>query len=404
MERYATGEWLDARLVRTASLLSLAGTVAMLAYLFATGQGTLDAWGRPLGTDFSNVWTAGRMALEGRAAEAYDWGQHYRVQQALHGSATVPFYGWHYPPPFLLVAAALATLPYLAALAVWQATTLAFALAILLRIRPGRDTLLVAVGAPVVLVCLAHGHNGFLTAGLFGAGLLALERRPILAGICFGLLCYKPQFGLLLPLALVCGGYWRTIAAAVAAVAILLLATTLVFGTEIWPAFLASTELTRSVVLEAGDTGWEKIQSTFAAIRLWGGSVGSAYLAQGIVTAAVAAAVGWLWYVRAAFPIRAAALAIGALLGTPYVLDYDTVLLGPAIAFLVVDGERHGFRRWEATAIALAWFAPVATRQLASHLAVPLCFLSIAFLFGLTIARAGGARRPLRPAVPAALA
>ena len=45
--------------------------------------------------------------------------QHAR-EQTIFGEAT-PFYGWHYPPFFLFVAAALALMPYALALAVWQA-------------------------------------------------------------------------------------------------------------------------------------------------------------------------------------------------------------------------------------------------------------------------------------------
>ena len=65
-----------------------------------------------------------------------------------------------------------------------------------------------------MLVCLGHGQTGFLTAALLTGGVLCLERREALAGILFGLLAYKPQFGLLIPLVLVAGGYWRAIAAA----------------------------------------------------------------------------------------------------------------------------------------------------------------------------------------------
>ena len=60
--------------------------------------------------------------------------------------------------------------------------------------------LLLALAFPAVFVNLGHGHNGFLTAALLGAALVVLDARPILAGILFGLLAYKPQFGVLIPL------------------------------------------------------------------------------------------------------------------------------------------------------------------------------------------------------------
>ena len=147
----ADGSWLTRNRVRAVAAIALVSFALALGYLLVTAHGTLDRYGRPLGTEFSNVYAAGRMALEGRAAEAWDWAAHYRAQQALHGDPNVPFYGWHYPPPFLLVAGLLALLPYLAALFVWQAATLAAAAATVRAIVPGRTALLAALGAPVVL-------------------------------------------------------------------------------------------------------------------------------------------------------------------------------------------------------------------------------------------------------------
>ena len=74
--------------------------------------------------------------------------------------------------------------------------------------------LLLALAFPAVFVNIGHGHNGFLTAALIGAGLLMLDRRPILAGILFGLMAYKPQFGVLIPLVLAATGRWRAFLAA----------------------------------------------------------------------------------------------------------------------------------------------------------------------------------------------
>jgi hypothetical protein len=108
-----SGDWLTADRIRAVATVSLALGLLSILYLLVTSHGTLDAWGRPLGTDFSDVWTAGQMALDGRAPEAWNWAAHYQVQQAAHGDPHVPFYGWHYPPPFLLLAAPLAALPYL---------------------------------------------------------------------------------------------------------------------------------------------------------------------------------------------------------------------------------------------------------------------------------------------------
>src|SRR5208282_3508607 len=73
--------------------------------------------------DFSNVYAAGTYADEDNAAAAFDPARQFARERSIFGEAT-QFYGWHYPPYFLFVAAALAWMPYGLALFVWQAITL----------------------------------------------------------------------------------------------------------------------------------------------------------------------------------------------------------------------------------------------------------------------------------------
>src|SRR5581483_11943227 len=223
-------------------------------------------------------------------------------------------------PVFLLVAAALALLPYVPALLLWQGATLAAALAVFRAILPQPRALLFALGFPGILVCLGNGQTGLLTGALLAGGALALPRREVLAGVLFGLLAYKPQFGLLIPIVLAAGGYWRAIGAAAATVLATLAATLALWGWPVWQAFLASIPLTEKIVFEAGSTGFEKFQSIFAWVRLWGGPLPLAYALQGIVTIAVAGACIWIWRGPAAHRLKCAALLTGALLSSPYVL------------------------------------------------------------------------------------
>lgn len=391
-----SGDWLTADRVRAAGTVSLALSGLSILYLLVTSHGTLDAWGRPLGTDFSDVWTAGQMALDGRAPAAWDWAAHYQVQQAAHSDPHVPFYGWHYPPPFLLLASLLALLPYVAALFVWQAASLWGASKICRAILPGRTALLAMLGAPVVLVCLTHGQNGFLTAALLGGGLLLLDRRPWLAGLLFGCLIYKPQFALVIPLLLLAAGQWRAIAGACLAAAVLIGATLAIWGWPVWQAFLDSLPLTRQVVIEQGETGWHKIQSLFACVRMWGGSVPLAYAVQGATTLAALGAV--LWLTRAARPnLRNAAVCAGVLLSTPYVLDYDLVVLGLGGAFLAADALERGFLPWEKSLLALVWLAPLIARPLAEATLFPLGQLAIVTILALAVRRTLAAGRQALP-------
>jgi alpha-1,2-mannosyltransferase len=402
-----SGDWVTRERMRLVAFGLLIAFAAGIAYLFGTANGLNDAVGRPLGTDFSNVYAAGTLVLDGEPQAPFDPALQYAREQAIFGAAT-PFYGWHYPPFFLFVAAVLALMPYKLALLVWQGATLALYLvalrAIIFRSRadppagsPSADTaeigadplwLVLALAFPAVFVNLGHGHNGFLTAALIGAALVNLDRRPLLAGLLLSLIAYKPQFGILFPLVLAATGRWRTFGAAAATVAALALITTLVFGASVWDAFLASMQFTRTVVLEAGETGWHKIQSVFSLVRMWGGPVALAYAVQSAVTLMLAAALVWLWRTQVDFSLKAAALIIAAILATPYSLDYDMTVLAPAIAFLAVNGLRHTFAPYEKTALAVLWIAPLVARSLAQAVLLPVGVLSMAVMLGLIFHRA----------------
>jgi hypothetical protein len=368
------GRWLTRERVRLVALALLAAFAVGLVFLAVTSDGLNDRLGRPLGTDFSNVYAAGTYVLEGNATAPFDPAKQFAREQAIFGAAT-QFYGWHYPPFFLGLAALLALMPYALALALWQGVTLALYLWAMRDIAPTqRDylPLILALAFPAVFINLGHGHNGFLTAALFTGALLQLDRRPIVAGILFGLIAYKPQFGVLIPLVLAASGRWRAFAAAAVTVLLLAAAITLAFGVDVWRAFLASMQFTREVVLERGDTGWHKIQSVFSWVRMWGGSVDLAYLVQATVTCSIAAALVWLWRGPAAFALKAAALLIGTLLATPYSLDYDLMLLAPAIAWLASDGIRRGFAPFEKLMLASLWLMPLVARSIAETTFIPL--------------------------------
>ena len=234
-----SGRWLTAARVRGYSLILLGLCVLAIAIWVATADGPVDRNGKPIGTDFASFYAAGSLVIDGRAGDVYDMAAHYVREQQIFGAGT-PHYGWLYPPVFLLVATPLALMPYLWALAVWQLGTFALYLAVIAGVvarMPRRSKVMigplwlpVAAGFPAVFINLGHGQNGFLSAGLFGAALLALPARPILSGLLFGLLAYKPQLALVMPFALLAGGQWRSVLSAGITIMALVGLTALIFG------------------------------------------------------------------------------------------------------------------------------------------------------------------------------
>jgi arabinofuranan 3-O-arabinosyltransferase len=342
------------RLIGVIGLALALGELVFLAGTYAQGHFVSDARGRLIANDFVNVIAAGRLALDGAAASAYDWPLHKAAEVRAVGHDFGNYYPWPYPPTFLFAAAALALLPYLAAALLWLAATLAAYVAVLRHIVGDRIGILVALGFPAAIWNVTAGQNGFLTAALIGGTLAFLEPRPVVAGLCLGLLTYKPQFGLLFPLVLIVDRNWTAFAVATLMTLAMATASWLAFGGASWQAFFHSLPLTSHIVLGEGRADFARLQSVFGLIRAHGGSEALAWTIQVTASIATAAFVVWLWRRRAPFELKAAALAAGTLIATPYVYMYDLVVLAVAIAFLLRLALQRGLLASEAAGLAAA--------------------------------------------------
>jgi len=156
-----------------------------------------------------------------------------------------------------------------------------------------------------------------------------------------------------------------------------------VFGWQVWPAFVESMRFTRLDVLEQGNTGFYKIQSLFAAMRLWGGSIALAYAAQTVLGLTVAAGLLQIWRSGGSADDKKSALCLAALMITPYCMDYDLVLLAPVLALSVARGKARGFADYEILSLVLLWLAPAVTRSLAHYALIPVAFGMMLFSFAL---------------------
>jgi arabinofuranan 3-O-arabinosyltransferase len=311
------------------------GYLIVLGGSYLQGHFLTDPQGRPIANDFVNVWAAGRLALDGQAPAAYDWTLHRAAEVRAVGYDFDGYYGWHYPPPAFFFAVALATVPYLVAAIVWLLTTLAAYAAAIAGILGLRTGVLFALGFPAAIWNVTAGQNGFLTAALIGGTLGLLERHPALAGVCLGLLTYKPQFGLLFPIVLIADRRWPTIAVAALTALLLAALSWLAFGSASWAAFVHWAPISNRVLIDQGALDWYRLQSVFALVRAHGGGETLAWTTQGVLMLLLAVGLGWLWKSRSAFELKAAALATGALLATPYLFMYDLVVLAVAVAFLL---------------------------------------------------------------------
>ena len=199
---------------------------------------------------------------------------------------------------------------------------------------PGGGSVLLGLAAPAVFINAVGGQNGTWTAALFGGGLGLLKRSPLVAGGLFGLLVYKPQLGILIPIALLAGRHWRALAAAAIVACTLVAVTTLLFGAEIWAEYVRNLSVLRTTILEDGAGVWHRFVSVFVAARRLGATTESAYLIQGVAAILAGFTVALVWSRDLPAGIKNAVLVLSTCLATPYLQDYDLVFGALAVAWL----------------------------------------------------------------------
>jgi hypothetical protein len=160
----------------------------------------------------------------------------------------------------------------------------------------------------------------------------------------------------LFPLVLIAASQWRVFFTAAAVATAMATASWLAFGTESWQAFVHWLPMFSQAFLTEGRAYWGKMQSIFALVRFFGGGEPLAGIFQWIMTATVAVALVVMWRSRVRYSLKAAALAIGTLLVTPYLFLYDVMVLAIPVGLLVRLGLSHGFRRYELPALGLTAF------------------------------------------------
>ena len=384
---FRSGAWLPAaRLRRLGLALFLLESLVFLIIALTT-YGIFGPMQTPSSTDFISFYAAGDLANLGLAPLVYNQDIHQSAVREIFGDPALPYYYFFYPPVFLLLCQGLARLPYLVSFGVWVTGTTALGYGAIRKILPDRRHFLLFACFPCLFWTVGLGQNALLTAGLLGGATLALDRRPALGGGLLALIAYKPHFLLLVPVALVCGRRWRALAGFTATLALLAGAVTLAYGPGIWTAFLSHADETRRV-FEYGRVPFTGPVSSFAAVRVLGGTVVLAYGVQAVAALAAAGIVGWLWASDRPPALRFAGLAAGLPFAAPVVLFYDLMPLAIAIAWLLVEIRRTGLRSWEKTGFVAVWLISGLAMPIAYLAHVPLGPLAPAILLGLVVARA----------------
>ncbi|WP_206995093.1 glycosyltransferase family 87 protein [Trinickia mobilis] len=319
----------------------------------------------PLAKDFLAFWSSSYLALHGHAVDAYNVDALTNIESGAisHPVGILP---WLYPPTFLLFVYPFALLPWKIAAALFLGGTYALFIRAIHATLPCRQVILTAAAFPGAALVAISGQNGLLTASLAALGLVLLRRRPVMAGICFGLLCMKPHLAVLVPLALLCSRSWRALAALALTAVSMLAVAVLAFGTETLAAFLHNAGMTASYI-ETGRVALARIPTVFVLAKLAHAPPALAYAAQSVSALAAAAAVVYAWCRESSYPLRAAVLICASLLVSPYLFDYDLAWYGVLIAWYCKYAMDRGWKRFEREWLVVLWFAPLAGVLVVMH-------------------------------------
>jgi len=305
-----------------------------------------------IGRDFSNMWTAGRMALSGDGAYAFDVDS-FRLA-LLDQAHILSLQNFSYPPHALLIDASFALPPYWPALALWSAFG---AIAFILAARPylprGFPPLLAAL-TPAATICLWDGQFGLVIGALWLVAYRFADRRPVQAGLAAAAMTIKPHLGLLVAALLVTRR--RALVSAILATAALVVLSGLLFGWYSWAAFLFETTRGQADILTRTDE-----QFYFRMMPTMMPAVGGGWPGIAAQAASAMFACTQMWRLRHLPPMQLAfPAATATFLILPYAFNYDMTVV--ALGFAVLLFGRWGELSWDEKAVlAMAFLAPQLT-------------------------------------------
>jgi hypothetical protein len=355
----------------------------------ASGRDPLDVLDdeqRFVSSDFVAFWSASHLALQGAPELAYDTDMLATIEQSIARPSS-RFVPWHYPPTFMLAVLPLALFSYPVALFLWLLVPLVGLAWLVQRLF---HTLAFSWSLPIfpcAVICIISAQNGFLTAFLIGAALLHLDRRPVIAGIFCGLLTWKPHLAALAFVALLAGREWRALGSAFATAVVLAGVSVLVFGIAPWRAFLSNLAWVTEL-LESGALPWARMPSVYVSARLLGFDTVIVRGLQIVAAVGAVATVCAIWYRRAPLCWRGAAIAAALPLVTPYVFDYDLVLLAFAMGWLLDACLRDGWRTGDTALLIGVWIGPALSWPFMQHGGPPFLPLVFALLLAAVWRRA----------------
>jgi alpha-1,2-mannosyltransferase len=318
------------------------------------------------GTDWMVFYGAARSFFAGKLDLIFDGEDFTGYLNATFSdwlSKPLPYRPWVYPPTYLLLLLPFGKLTFSTSYFAFQLLS-AVLLALVLSWESDRP-----LAAPFVICCallcpaasinVSMGQNAFLSSALLVGGWRVSRRYPVLGGAILAMLAVKPQFGLLVPVALIAARQLRAVITLVATAAAFFGASIAVFGLDVWRQWI-------DVATTFGDPQGKWMENG----RMWGDSVYACMAALGASAAAADWVQGAAMCLSAAFVYYAfrqtlpgdhklAVLLAATILAAPHSSLHDAVLLAIASLLWVCDSAGISRSVWKWPLAGALWLAPL---------------------------------------------
>lgn len=334
-----------------------------------------DKFSSPFGVDFAVYYATGQMVLEGNIEDIYDIQLHHtRLETIL--DRDVPFsLPWVYPPTFLLAVLPFSYFSYNIALIIWITSTFVLAISAVYLLVPNKKNLIFIVfGFPGVLMNLRWGQNSFLNTALLGFGVYFMESNPMVSGLMFGFMTYKPQLAFFILLFLLLSKKWNVIFWSILFSLINIVVTVLVFGYNVWINFINGFFHSSSLLLTSVWESTAAIQPTlYSALRLFGIKGNVLKISLIIIAILTSAYSIWLWNRADRISIRGAIIVIYIFLISPYYVQYDLMLLSIPLLLISYDLLEYGYQKFEILMLGILWLMPIVNWPIVLLTGVQIC-------------------------------
>jgi Glycosyltransferase family 87 len=238
----------------------------------------------------------------------------------------------------------------------------------------------------------ASGQSSVLAAALFIAAARSIGRSPVLAGVCYGCLAIKPQLGLVVPVALIAAGRWRTAVITALTAGILVAVSIGLFGVDVWGVWLDILPLARTAI-EIGDEKAINIPTVAGSALVLGASPAAAATLHVATAIAVCVCVWSVARRRPGASAEGAMICVAAMLCSPWLHFYDLTILAFPLVWLTSEALRRGWLPWEKFTVFAGYALPAAIPLAMAGL--PIAPLVVAALFA-AVWQAAQVRRVLQ--------